>query len=354
MTEQVLNPHCYLKRPFKFGSLVLPSNIFCAPLAGCSDLAFRRMTAKYRPGLIFCEMVKMDALIRNDPHTYRLLDYEASMHPIGAQLCGSKPHFAGSCAKIIEDLGFDVIDLNCGCPVDKVTKDGSGSGLLKNPELIGEIISEMVAAVSIPVTVKIRAGWDMLNINAPEITLIAQQAGASAICIHGRTRSQAYKGPANWDYIKECKHLATHIQVIGNGDIFDVDSAARIFAHTGCDAVLLSRGTMGQPWLIDDIYCHLSGMPVPARTPLDYRDALLEHFEHIISYQPERKVVMDMRRVGCWYLKKGKGTRQLREWLNRSQSIQEIRGHIENFAWQDANFSETIPSELESCEVETC
>ncbi len=175
-----------------------------------------------------------------------------------------------------------------------------------------------------------------------------------AICIHGRTRAQGYKGPANWDYIRDCKRQAKHIKVIGNGDIFDADSSERIFAHTGCDAILLSRGTMGQPWLIEDIYRHLSGLPTFKRAPLDYRDALLEHFEYIIAYQPERKVVMDMRRVGCWYLKKGKGTRQLREWLNRSQSIQEIREHIANFAWHDANFSEVIPSELETCEVESC
>src|SRR5580700_274615 len=215
----MLNLFPQMKSPFQLGTITLPSNIFCAPLAGCSDLPFRRMTSKYHPGLIFCEMVKMDALIRNDPHTYRLLDYEASMHPIGGQLCGSKPHLAGPCAKIIEDLGFDVVDLNCGCPVDKVTKDGSGSGLLKNPELIGDIISNMVSAVSIPVTIKIRAGWDMQSINAEQITAIAEQAGATAICIHGRTRSQAYKGPANWDYIRDCKRQAKRIKIIANGDI---------------------------------------------------------------------------------------------------------------------------------------
>ncbi len=341
-----------LKRPFQLGTLALPSNVFCAPLAGCSDLAFRRMTSKYNPGLIYCEMVKMDALIRNDPHTYRLLDYEASMHPIGAQLCGAKPHMAGSCAKIIEDLGFDVIDLNCGCPVDKVTKDGSGSGLLKHPKLIGEIISNMVAAVRIPVTVKIRAGWDANSINAQEITQIAEQAGAQAICIHGRTRSQGYKGFANWDYIRDCKAVAKHILIIGNGDLFNVDSAEKIFAHTGCDAILLSRGTMGQPWLIDDIYRHLSGLDISLKSAWEYRDAMLEHLEHIVSYQPERKVVTDMRRVGCWYLKKGKGTRQLREALNRSKSTQEIRMLIADYPWHETNFSEPIPSELETCDVE--
>jgi tRNA-dihydrouridine synthase B len=332
-----------MQRPFYLGSLELPSNVFCAPLAGCSDLPFRRMTSKYRPGLVYCEMVKMDALIRNNPHTIRFLDYEESMHPIGAQLCGSKPHLAGPCAKMIEDMGFDVVDLNCGCPVDKVTKDGSGSGLLKNPELIGEIVSQMVAAVRIPVTLKIRIGWDSQHINAQEITEIA------AICVHGRTRAQAYRGPANWDHIRDCKARANRIKVIANGDIFDATSAERIFAHTGCDAILLARGTMGQPWLIEDIYRHLGGLPALERTVHTYRDALFEHFEHVISYQPEQRVITDMRRVGCWYLKKAKGIKQLREQINRSQSIDEIRQHLANFTWEEAHFTEPV---LESCEVE--
>lgn len=337
-----------MKRPFQFGPLCLPSNIFCAPLAGCSDLPFRRMTSKYRPGLVYCEMVKMDALIRNDPHTFRLLDFESSMHPIGGQLCGSKLHLAAACAKIIEDLGFDVVDLNCGCPVDKVTKDGSGSGLLKNPQLIGEIIQEMVAAVDIPVTLKIRAGWDMQSINAQEITQIAEKAGATAICIHGRTRAQGYKGAANWDFIAECKQVAKQIKVIANGDIFSAESAEQIFTHTGCDAILLARGTMGQPWLIEDIYRHFSGMPASIYSPHDYRDALVEHLEHIVSYHPERKAVMDMRRVGCWYLKHAQGSKALREGLNRATSIVEMRALIADYAWDSMHFSKPTAPELET------
>jgi nifR3 family TIM-barrel protein len=297
------------------------------------------MTSPYKPGLIYCEMVKMDALVRHDPHTYRLLDYEASMHPIGGQICGSKPHLAGKSAKIIEDLGFDVVDLNCGCPVDKVTKDGSGSGMLKTPYRIGEIISNMVAAVKIPVTVKIRAGWDESLINAVEITRIAEQAGAAAICIHGRTREQGYKGPANWDWIRACKEAAKNIIVIGNGDLFDAESAVRMFEHTGCDALLVSRGTFGQPWIVEDIYRILSGEPLPVRTAVDYRDALLEHLAHVVSYGNDRKAAMDMRRIGCWYLKRGKGTRKLREMLNRSKVIAEIRDLILNYSWHETDFS---------------
>ncbi len=338
-----------LKRSFKLGNLTLPSNIFCAPLAGCSDLPFRRMTVKYRPGLVYCEMVKMDALIRHDPNTYRLLDFEPSMHPIGGQLCGSKPEIAGACARIIEDLGFDVVDLNCGCPVDKVTKDGSGSGMLKDLDLIGEVLSNMVAAVKIPVTVKIRAGWDSSHIVAPEVTRIAEAAGASAICIHGRTRAQGYKGPANWDFIRDCKLASKQIPVIGNGDIFDAESAEKIFAYTGCDAVLLARGTMGKPWLIEEIYRHFEGQEARIITGPDYRDILLEHLDHIVSYQNERRALLDLRRIGCWYLRGAKNMRHLREALTRSKAASEIRQMICDYPWHEAEFSEA-PAEEEACE----
>jgi tRNA-dihydrouridine synthase B len=337
-----------LKRPFQLGHLQLPSNVFCAPLAGCSDLPFRRMTVKYRPGLVYCEMVKMDPLVRNDPNTFRFLDYEPSMHPIGAQLCGSKPELAGPCAKIIEDLGFDVVDLNCGCPVDKVTKDGSGSGMLKNLDLIGEVLSNMVAAVKIPVTIKIRAGWDSGHIVGPQVVRIAEEAGAAAICIHGRTRAQGYKGPANWDFIRDCKIAAKNIPVIGNGDVFDGESAKNIFAYTNCDAVLLARGTMGKPWLIEDIYRHLSGEAPLQRTALDHRDILLEHIDHILAYKNEKIALLDLRRIGCWFLRGGKNMRHLRETLNRSKSALEIREMICNYPWHEAELCEELKLEEEA------
>lgn len=337
-----------LKEPFQLGSLTLSSNIFCAPLAGCSDLPFRRMTTRFRPGLVYCEMVKMDALVRADANTYRLLDYEADMHPIGAQLCGSKPSIAGQAAKIIEELGFDVIDLNCGCPVDKVTKDGSGSGMLKNPELIGDVIANIRAAVSIPVTVKVRIGWDKESINVVEVGKVAKAAGCAAICVHGRTRAQGYKGPAEWEYIRACKEAVGEMLVIGNGDLFTPKAVRQMFVETGCDAVLIARGTMGQPWIIEDVLSSLRGEGLALRSGADYKNALLEHFEHVIAYSSERQALLDLRRIGCWYLRQARGAGPLREALNRSQSTAQALSLMEQFAWDEMQL-EAAPSTEETC-----
>jgi tRNA-dihydrouridine synthase B len=340
------------RKALHYGSLKLPNNVLFAPLAGCSDLPYRQMACQWRPGMTYCEMVKMDALVRHDSHTYRLLDYTKELHPIGAQICGSKVAFAGPVAKIIEDLGFDTIDLNCGCPVDKVTKDGSGSGLLKTPERIGEILSAMIAAVKIPVTVKIRIGWDEESINAVEITKIAEAAGAKAITIHGRTRAQGYKGPAKWSYIRDCKRAADHILVIGNGDVFDAKSASKMFQETGCDGVLVARGAMGQPWIVEDILRELEGLAPIERGVCHIREALLKHFEWIVMYQPEKQAVLDMRRVGSWYLKRLEGVKSLKAQINRSTSTRESFQAIQEFPWQEVRLAQEAPvvgADLESC-----
>jgi tRNA-dihydrouridine synthase B len=165
-------------KPIQLGTLELPSNIFHAPLAGCSDFPFRQMCRRYSSGLLYCEMVKMDAIIRSNAASFRMLHYSTDMHPIGAQLCGSNPKLAAAAARVIEDMGFDILDLNCGCPVDKVTQDGSGSGLLRTPARIGEILTNMIAAVRIPVSVKIRVGWDEDHIIVEDLVRMAELAGA--------------------------------------------------------------------------------------------------------------------------------------------------------------------------------
>ena len=317
--------------PIQLGKKLLHSNVFYAPLAGCSDYPFRKLSARYKPGLMYCEMVKMDALVRYDPGTFHILDYSVDMHPIGGQICGSKPQIAGLAAKMIEELGFDVVDLNCGCPVDKVTKDGSGSGLLKNCNLIGDIVANMVAAVKIPVTVKIRAGWDEESLVFEEIVKIVEQAGAVALCIHARTREQAYTGPANWEWIRQAKQAAKSIKIIGNGDLFTPQAAIDMFQQTGCDAVLVSRGTLGQPWICQEIETLAKGGTLTSRSALENKQMLLDHLDYTLGYGTDRKAVVDMRRVGCWYIKKSKGTKHFREAISHAQTVDEIRQLIIDF-----------------------
>lgn len=325
-----------LTKPILLGNKLLPNRVFYAPLAGCSDFAFRKMNAQYKPGLMYCEMVKMDALVRNDYNTFRLLDYSKDMHPIGGQICGSKPALAREAARIIEDLGFDVVDLNCGCPVDKVTKDGSGSGMLRTPRIIGDVLSEMVSAISIPVTVKIRAGWDENSINAVEIAKIAYEAGAQAITVHGRTRQQGYHGPANWDYIRAVKEAVPQLTLIGNGDVNSPLAAEEIVRVTGCDAVLVARGTMGNPWIAQDILRYLQGIPVERKSVEEIRKALYRHFELTLQHQSLRCAMIDMRRVGCWYFKKSAGTRAFREQISRANDPDFIKKLILESPFEEA------------------
>jgi nifR3 family TIM-barrel protein len=277
------------------------------------------MVRKYTDSLIFTEMTKAEALARGDKGTFSMLSFTKGMHPIGAQICTSKKDIAGECSRIIEDLGFDLLDLNCGCPVDKVTKDGSGSALLKNPEKIGEIVYQMQKSVDIPITIKIRAGWDEGSINARAVTKIAEQAGASAVFIHGRTRHQGYKGPADWDYIKDACEQERSILVFANGDIRCRESAEKALLQTGADGVLVSRVTMGAPHIAREIFLG-DGAPA-APSPL-----LLfsQHVKEILIYQSPRKVLSDIRRVACWYLREEKEFTSLRREINSATCIEDV------------------------------
>ena len=317
-----------LKRPFFLKKLKLESNIVYAPLAGCSDMPFRKMCAEYKPGLMFCEMVKMESLIRSTK-SHPFLDYTEEMHPIGAQICGSNPKLSAQCGRILEDLGFDVIDLNCGCPVDKVVKDGSGSGLLKTPQKLFDILANLVATVKIPVTLKIRTGWDDKNINCEEITQIAENVGCAAIFIHGRTRKQGYKGLANRDHIRQAKQAAKHIKVFGNGDVFDGPSAKHMFEHTGCDGLLIARGTLGNPWICEDLYRYFENNTLPNHPFEKSLEAFEKHFGYIRQFCNEKKAVLDARRTGCWYFKNRPNIASFRKKIVAVKSIEDVLGVIE-------------------------
>jgi nifR3 family TIM-barrel protein len=321
-----------IKTSFAYGKLLLPHNLFYAPLAGCSDYPFRMMSGLHgQPGLMYCEMVKMDPLVRRNQQTLEMLRYHAQMRPIGGQVCGSRVDLAAESARIIEELGFDTLDLNCGCPVDKVTKDGSGSALLKDPKKIGDILHEMVRAVRIPVTLKIRAGWDEGSINVEQIVETAEAAGAVAITVHGRTRAQGYHGPAIWEYIRRAKSAAKKILVIGNGDIHTGQDVIRMYHETGCDGFLFARATMGAPWVAQDALQYIRSVEQGDRPPEEDRtirffiEAFLEHLGWIEREQDPVRGVLDLRRVGAWYIKGLPGARHFRGTITRVTSYEEAR-----------------------------
>lgn len=321
----------YLKKPFFLGNLKLKSNLFAAPLAGCSDYPFRKMVQAYGVGLNFCEMVKMDALVRHDEGTFKLLHTDPLMHPMGAQLCGAKLELAAESARILEDLGFDAIDLNCGCPVDKVTKDGSGSGLLKQPWLIGDILEKMIHAVKVPVTVKIRLGWDDESIVCEKITQIAELVGAKAITIHGRTREQGYSGSARWQYIKACKDVAKTIKVIGNGDIFSAQDALSMFKETSCDGILVARGTMGAPYIFEDIEHLMTTGEKKWRSEQELLDIFKTHFNLVKEYAQDRKGLLDTRRIASWYLKTIPSAKGLKEMIFTCKDFEVLKDFIDQY-----------------------
>lgn len=316
--------------PISIGALQLKNNILVAPLAGVSDYPFRHMATLFGPGLVTTEMVKMDGLVRLDPASFRMLDYSSSMHPIAAQLCGSSATYAPIAAKIVEDMGFDCVDLNCGCPVDKVLDDGSGSGLMKTPFLMGEILSNMVNAVRIPVTVKIRTGWDEGSIIVADLVRMAELAGVKLITVHGRTRKQGYSGKVHLEWIKAAVDASKHIPVIGNGDIFCAQDAADMFEATGCSGVMVARGMLSQPWLVEDIKSLCEHGEVIPKTLQERRQLLMEFFAVTTSFCSKHRATVELKRVCCSYISKEKNARHFREAFSRATSLAEIRSLIDD------------------------
>lgn len=321
------------KLQFKIRDLVIENQVCLAPMAGISNSAFRRIAKEMGCGLVFAEMVSDKAIVFENEKTRKMLYVTDEERPIAQQIFGSGKESFVSAAKIIyEEMNPDIIDINMGCPVPKVAlRAQAGSALLKNPEKIYDIVSSVVNAVPCPVTVKIRSGWDANNINAIEIARICEKAGASAITVHPRTRSQGYSGKADWSIIKAVKQ-AVSIPVIGNGDIREAKDAKRMLDETGCDAVMIGRGVLGNPWLIKETVNYLNGERVELE--INYKDKVLmalKHLENLKENKSDKQAILEMRGHIAWYLRGMPRSNEVKELIYKTSTSEEITNILKKY-----------------------
>ncbi len=314
----------------KIGSVELNNPFILAPMAGVCDLPFRLLCKEKGAAMVCTEMVSAKAIYYNNKNTKELLTIDKNEGPVSLQLFGSEPKLMAEMAKRIEEIPFDILDFNMGCPVPKVVNNGEGSALMKNPVLAGNIIEAMANAISKPVTVKIRAGFDAEHINAVEIAKIAENSGAAAITVHARTREQYYSGKADREIIRLVKKAVT-IPVIGNGDIDCYESAKHMLEYTGCDGVAIGRGAEGNPWIFEELNAKYAGLDYNKPSLEEVKEMIMRHARMLIDYKGEYIGIREMRKHAAWYTAGFKGTSKLRGCLNEASSIESLEEIIMGF-----------------------
>ena len=306
------------------GSVTLNNPVVAAPMAGVTDRAFRILAQKAGCALVYTEMINAQALVHNNVKTWRLLNSVDEKWPISVQIFGNSPQIMAEAAKVVAKRGAAIIDLNMGCPTPKIVKNGEGAALMKSPSLAAEIVRAVVLAVDLPVTVKIRKGWDEERVNAIEVARAVEKSGASGVAVHGRTREQFYGGHADWSIIKDVKK-AVSIPVIGNGDIHTPQGAKKMIDDTGCDAVMIGRAALGYPWIFNQVVDFMqNGTFSPGPDVTEKMAMALYHLELMIEDKGE-SALWEMRKHVAWYAKGIPGAARFREQVNKTKSLLELK-----------------------------
>lgn len=317
---------------WKIKDIEIKNRIVFAPMAGVSNISYRQIIKEMGAGLIYSEMISTLGIKYNGKKTIDLINFEETERPISIQIFGSDIESFVKAAKYIEEnFHPDIIDINMGCPVPKVAiKSQAGSALLKDPNKIYEIVKNVVDNTNTPITVKIRSGWDEKNINAVEVAKKIEKAGASAVAIHARTRSQGYSGKANWDIIKEVK-ASVNIPVIGNGDITTIYEAEKMLKETKCDAIMIGRATLGNPWFIKECVEYIeNGKIINKPTDKEKIDMILHHYNLLKKYTNEKTALLEIRTHALWYLKGIPGTKEIKTKICQAKTEEEFLKIINN------------------------